>query len=257
MPTNIGQLFLFGEDILSTQIDAVTNLITAQIGDVQVSQAASSQNEWWQHVGFASRPAIPVAGQSAAQCLAIRQTDRDVIFASRDSRGASIVGNLGDGETCIYSSAGQGKVLFKANGVVAFQTTDDNTATGNAIGLKISPTEGLVFVSPWGDLSFGPNGLRIRHSSGFEIRGVGLSGLSLGPISIGSVIKIKGATVVLDASSVLVGPAAGALNYSPVELSALVPPVPGGDPGGIPLAGIGAGTVACMAVSSNVLRVTG
>ena len=105
-----------GLDILKSVKSAATGLITAQTGDVVSSQVVSDNAEWWQHVGFCSRPAVPTAGSKAAQCVSVRRSDNDAIIASRDARGTSIYGNLADGETCVYACSSAARVLLKADG---------------------------------------------------------------------------------------------------------------------------------------------
>ena len=72
------------------------------------------------------------------------------------------------------------------------------------------------FVSPWGTIQFGPNGLSIRHGAGFEIRGYGIGGLP-GPLaSLGSFISLKAGIIKSDGMCLL-GPDIGpSTNYQPL-----------------------------------------
>lgn len=234
-----GQLFLFGQDVLSAGLDAnsTTSVIVAQIGDSIAGTVESDNCEWWQHAGLASIPSSPTPDGKAAQCLAIRQTDRPVVFASRDLRMSQIYGNLKPGETCLYAGGAtgtaQGKVLLKADGSVTLGTTDSNAAGGNAIFLRVSPANGLEFVSPWGTMSFGPNGFKLRVGAfGPEIRAYIMAPALPGPLSaLQSVIKVKGAFVKIDGTSVMLGPDTPATIWMPAAY--------GPDPAPGPLALLG------------------
>lgn len=119
----LSSVFQVGLDILSTVRDAVTKTILANLGDVVSEQSESDEAEWWQHVGFASRPSAPnKLGRTAAQCVALRTGGRDAVIASRDLRGQALAGNLQPGETCIYAAGetgtAQARVLLKKDGSI-------------------------------------------------------------------------------------------------------------------------------------------
>jgi hypothetical protein len=108
-----------GADVLGTTQNE-QGTILAQTGDVVGEEAHSDGAEWWQHVGFASRPAKAKAGESACQVVTLEQGSNDVCIASRDIRGASLYGTLGEGETCVYAggpdNAGDCKITLKNDG---------------------------------------------------------------------------------------------------------------------------------------------
>jgi hypothetical protein len=91
-----------GADVLGTTQNE-QGTILAQTGDVVGEEAHSDGAEWWQHIGFASRPAKAKAGESACQAVTLEQGSNDVCIASRDIRGAALYGRLGEGETCVYA----------------------------------------------------------------------------------------------------------------------------------------------------------
>ena len=138
-PLDIGRLFDLGIDILGTTLGKVSGVILAQTGDSTAQRVKANKAEWWQTTGFASRPALPSQGGASCQGLAIKCSDRHIVFAARDVRGTSILGNLADGEACVYAPAGMGAAYFKKNGAVFLSTTDDNTPGGNQILFSISP----------------------------------------------------------------------------------------------------------------------
>lgn len=186
---NLSQIFSFGKDILSTVVDAVSGTILAQIGDVGAQYSDAGNCEWWQHVGYASRPPLPVGGKSAAQCISIRGS-RDAIIASRDTRSNAIYGNLGDGETCVYAAGkdgnAQARVVLKADGSITMMTTDTNTgpdAGGQVVMLRVSPQGGFQFTSQWGSMVLDQTGFHVKTAAGprIDMGGVNFPGLSSVP----------------------------------------------------------------------------
>jgi hypothetical protein len=117
--TQIEDLVTPGADILGTSQDQ-SGTILAQTGDVLAEDVASDGAEWWQHVGFASRPAKAEAGKAACNGITINRGTHDCVIASRDLRGSGVYGTLGEGETCVYapgpSNQGTAKVLLQSNG---------------------------------------------------------------------------------------------------------------------------------------------
>lgn len=202
MGRRMSDLFYTGASVLSTVIDSATNTILAMLGDVVTESTDCDKADWWQHVGFASRPAKPVKGKSAAECFAVRCSDRDAVLASRDVRGQSIYGKLGDGETCIYAGGPDGKatgrVLVKADGSVTVYTQTGNTSAGNSIAFQVSPT-GVSAGTPWGAMTF--------DSSGFQVATEGGAGIKIGNDGsvalMGTSIAINGSSVSLGANAVL------------------------------------------------------
>jgi hypothetical protein len=124
------QMFDVGKDILVTYLNAETNVILAQIGDSTASVPDADAAEWWQHTGFWSRPALPTQGGASCQGLIIKRGDRDVVYATRDTRNSSIYGKLADGETCVGASTGQARTFYKADGSIQHVTSVGNTAGG-------------------------------------------------------------------------------------------------------------------------------
>jgi len=223
----VGFLFDFGVDVLGTVLDQVTGVIVAQLGDATTEAPNSKDAEWWQHAGFASRPAPPVTGGAACQAVIFRRPDRDVVIATRDTRGTSILGNLAAGEACLYAPGAQGRLNLKADGSARAQTTDDNTPTGKTVMAGIGsfyqtaqgPAKGGEWrvYAPWGGQWMDPTGWHLRmwepgppSPSGAPATGTyidfgpnpfpalpGLTPLSAGIISVDS--------LTLDAASLTIG----------------------------------------------------
>ncbi len=108
----------------------------------------SNAAEWWQHVGFISRPPEAVAGSKACQVVAFRESDHDVIVASKDTRGQELAGSLGPGETSIYAAGAdgtsQGRITIKGTGSINLYTREGNTASGQGMGLFIDPATDTI-----------------------------------------------------------------------------------------------------------------
>lgn len=202
----LSSLFDVGIDILKTVRSATTGLITAQTGDVVAKFANADVSEWWQHVGFASRPAVPTAGSASCQGVAIKRGDNDAIVATRDARGTSIYGSLSDGEACVYAPGAQGRVLLKADGSVSLYTTSDNTSSGQSVILKVSPSA-VAIGTPWGAITMDSNGIKLGAQGGAGIQ-LGADGTVT---IIGTSVALNGGSVSLGANatpvnSVLFGP---------------------------------------------------
>lgn len=128
-----GWLFDVGVDVLATSLGKVSGIVTAQLGDSTAGKADSDSAELWQQTGFYSRPAPPSAGGASCQGLVLKSGDRDIVFATSDKRSSQIYGNLAPGEACVFATVGQARSVWKADGSVRHMTTDDNTASGNAM----------------------------------------------------------------------------------------------------------------------------
>jgi hypothetical protein len=129
-----------GADVLGTT-QSENGVILAQTGDVVGEEAHSDGAEWWQHVGFASRPAKAKKGESACQSVTLDQGSNDICIASRDIRGASLYGALGEGETCVYAGGPDNRGTCKVT------LTNDGTATAIE-ALAASIKLGAIGLSP-------------------------------------------------------------------------------------------------------------
>jgi hypothetical protein len=138
-------------DVLRTSVSSKTKRILAQVGSVVGRTVDGVQSEWWQHVGFISRPSKPVAGHEAARAISLRRGNVDAIIASEDDRGLELKGNLADGETCIYAAGedgnAQARILLKADGSVNIFTKSGNTSAGTGMGVFVSPDGSISLTS--------------------------------------------------------------------------------------------------------------
>lgn len=267
MPS-ITSLFLqVGIDVLDSMLGSnlnpatgtQTGTILCSLGSVNKGGAASSPGtadssnaEWWQTVGLASRPSNPVGGASACQAVAIRQNDREIVIASRDTRTNSIYGNLAPGETCLFAAGAdgksQGRIMIKDEGSVTLMTTDDNTATGNATFFRIHPTKGMMFVAQWGSFTFDQTGFHVKHAAGFGIDGGAIGGMPAPFSALSSYVKIHAGTAKLDAPQTYLG--SGLIGYSPVAWGLATNPL---TMPMIPICPVGFG-VPCGLFTSNSVR---
>lgn len=208
MNPNVNSLFAIGIDILKTTRDDITNTILAQTGSVTEEYPSGDNAEYWQHVGFVSRPAPPTAKSAAAQGIAIRCSDRDRVVATRDVRGQSIYGNLDDGETCLYAPVGMAALMLRKDGSVTMATTSDNaqTATSNLIKRSMSPDpmQGIVDFSPWGSSKINATGWHVLLPAGrMDAGGMSAPGV---PSALGSYWTFQTGTFSAQASVVNLGP---------------------------------------------------
>jgi hypothetical protein len=166
--------FIRVRDVLASIRSEVTNLLSFQLGDVLSDVPESNEAELWQQPGFASLPADPTPGQSAAQFLVITRGDRDFAIAGRDKRAADIYKNLKPGDTCIYATSGMARLVLKGNGDIVLLTTDTNEDSGRTIFFRLSPngvlgTPEIRLHTPFFELWIDGTGFHAHDRSGAKI----------------------------------------------------------------------------------------
>lgn len=199
-PPTISGLVHVGLDILTTTVNAATKRILAQTGDVVKDATDTDGAEWWQHVGFASRPPKPQAGKQAAQAVVLKTSDRDVIVGSVDQRGLDLYGNLDHGESCLYAAGedgeAQARILLKKNGSINLFTKSGNTSDGEGMG---------IFVNPSGEISVAShNGAALLIGSDGSVKLFNASG-ALQVSATGAVKLSSVASVAVSAPSITLG----------------------------------------------------
>lgn len=201
----VGQVFDIGVDILCTTVDPATGVLSGQTGDSTTQTPDSDKSEWWQHTGFTSRPATPSVGNASCQGIVLKQNDRDQIIATRDTRGTAILGNLADGETCVYASGSQARTVYKTDGSITSVTTDDNTPTGNSVFIRVDPKAISAF-SPLVDFTGDAMGWRFTTWQGarFTMTGLGLPA-PFNALGLNSSIDLSADTITLDAAVLQLG----------------------------------------------------
>lgn len=191
-----------GIHVLRTTIDATTKRILCQIGRVfGKGQVVAENVQWWQHVGFASRPPKAVPGDEAAQAIVLSRGGTDIAIASQDLRGLEIYGNLSDGETCVYSTGedgnAQARALFKKDGSISLYTRKGNTSSGagmliqmdaanGAIRLINDQGYGLIIDSTGVRLTSGNAALTLASGGNVTLVGTGQTQVDGGGICLGS-----------------------------------------------------------------------
>lgn len=204
----LSDLFHFGVSVLKTTVSTKTKSIVAQLGDVVSSTVESDNAEWWQHVGFVSRPPRPVAGSDACQAVGIRARSHDVIIATKDERGQTLSGQIGDGETCLYGAGSdgnaQGRVLCKGDGSVNVFTRDGNTDAGQAVIIRVGADSEIALQSKYGALRIDEDGITL--TAGQASLKLGSDGrVTLG----GQVVQVRGqVALIAGAQATLVGQSA-------------------------------------------------
>lgn len=198
-----------GEDILYTECDQTkNNSIMAQLGDATLDQqntTGEDLSEWWQHIGFASRPS-PVSGtgksSDAAQAITINRSDHDIVIASRDVRSQGIYGALKPGETCLYATGkdgkGQPRILLKQDGSINLFTRKSNVESGVGMGLFISASgDSITAMNSTGAA------LQLTSAGSTLLSKDGAVAIASGSLKIASkgTVNISGTNVVLGGAS--------------------------------------------------------
>jgi phage gp45-like len=227
-------LLQYGLSVLRTTVDAATRAVIAQLGDVLSGSVDDDDAEWWQHVGFASRPADAEATKKSAQSIALRGPGYSVVVASRDLRASP--GDLGAGETAVFSAGADGtigsRVTCRADGRVEVKTDASSGASilldpgADSITLTNAAGWGIAITKSGLTLT-GPGGTKLElTSSGASLTGAGSSALSL---------VAAGATMAGPAGGkVALGPAGASVEGVLVRLGGPAAAVPAlGGPSGI------------------------
>jgi ethanolamine utilization microcompartment shell protein EutS len=200
--TSLSSLLIIGKDIMGTQLNPKGS-VSAQIGDSITGDVDSNDCSFWQHVGFASRPASAESGKSSAQCLGFEQGDKDIIFASRDIRGQAIYGNLKPGETALYAAGPNNevttRVFLKDDGSIAtlsLLTQEGNTSSGNPVIIQLSSENKINIANgDKGAIAFDTNGISIATTGTLNMGSQGAMAL------IGSTLALNAAGVTLGAAA--------------------------------------------------------
>lgn len=215
---SLSEAIQVGVQILKTIVSTKTKKILAQTGSVVGEGQTEADNvEWWQHVGFASRPSEPEAGKEAAQAVVIRRGNFDAAIASQDLRGLSIYGNLAPGETCMYASGpdgtAQARLLLKKDGSINLFTKEGNETGGAGMGIFINPDGSVSIASHNGAaILLGDDGsVKVFNESG----GIQIKADGHVKIASGSKVEISGGSITMG------GPAALPLAVGPQVVAAL------------------------------------
>jgi hypothetical protein len=123
-----GQLFDVGRDILHVAINGVTNVISVQLGDSTLQSTDADAAAFWQAPGLVSLPAPPSQGAASCQALILKGTDRDIVFAARDTRVAGYCADMQPGESCLFGTtkscnANNGRVVARVDGSIELRST--------------------------------------------------------------------------------------------------------------------------------------
>lgn len=239
---SIKDIFHIGIDILRTSLSDKTKKIIAQIGSVEEDDVYDDAVEWWQHVGFVSRPPKAIDEKNTPQAIIIRRGSSDVAIASQDLRGLDLYGNLAEGETCIYApgpdGSAQARILLKADGSINLFTKGDNESGGKGMGVFINPDGSISIAGTEGNaVLLGSDGsLKMFNGSG----GIQIKDDGHIKLASGSKVEISGASVTMG------GPAALPVAIGPNVVAALTALQ-------VEIAAVAAALVACMNIPGPIL----
>ncbi len=170
------QFFDVGKDALVSTIDPTTGVILVQSGTATDATADTDSSEMWGPAGYYGLPASPTAGQPSCQLYVQKRSDIDGVLGTRDVRDAYVYGNLKPGERAVVGGyPTQGQLLIRNDGSVTLLTTDSNTAQGNLVYHRVTPTEDRFF-APWGSYWSDASGFHVRtwHGAKLDMTGLGL-----------------------------------------------------------------------------------
>lgn len=199
---NAENLFTFGAHVMATVVKGAAKTILVQLGDAIEKVTEGELAEWWQHVGFISIASNPDPGKSAAETIAIRRRDRDMVIASRDQRGQLLKGELKPGETMVYAGGpdgtAQGRQLFKADGSITIYTRAGNSPTGGGMTIQVDAMNDAIRI-----LNSKGYGIIIDGGGARITTGGDSAGIQVGADGSVSIIATKQAQV--DGATVLIG----------------------------------------------------
>lgn len=210
-------------DILRVSHEGQYKTAMAQIGDAATTDADDSidpkneETEFWQHIGFASLPSkVKEDGKNStcAQGVIINRGGYNQVIASRDTRYNDIIGNLSDGETCLYANGergeGQARILLKSNNSINLFTR--NGPDGKGMG---------IFVNADGSISIASsNGGAITVDVDGNVRVFNASGavqINTDGVKVSSTSKVS-----ISAPAIVLGGAATSPVVNANDLTALI-----------------------------------
>lgn len=142
-----------------------------------------------------------------AMGIPARNSKCTVIFPGGFSRAVGtgvIVATQGDPRDAMNSAF----IRTSDDGKVTLMTTD-RSDNKHAIYLALDPDDGLVFVSPWGKLRFGPNGFHLFDRSGARIDLGAVGGLPSPLSAIASYAALSAGMTHIEGTLVALGTQAG------------------------------------------------
>lgn len=122
-----------------------------------------------------------------------------VAWLLNDARVQDRLAELHPGETIHYGPTGQFTRMHDDGRITQF-TTDDATLNGRSIYTELSPTDGWSLITPWGKVTFGPNGFHVKHSSGARFGLGAIGGLPAPLDALPSYISLSAAMIQIEAS---------------------------------------------------------
>jgi len=191
-----------GHDVLGTTVNPTNGAISAQLGDAVAQETVSDDATWFQHVGFASRPSKAEPGKPSCQVLSMERTDRDVVYSSRDIRGAPNYGAIGEGETVIYAKGPNGNgtsfVALRDDGsaaTITLQNKIGNASSGAVVKLEVKSTGAVEITTGGATITVDQSGAISIHGSSVSLGGVGGTSIVKDAAALQAWVAIIGAGV--------------------------------------------------------------
>lgn len=178
--------------------------VQLQIGDPVTGIAVDDAVQHMSGFGIVSMPCPPNEGKGGAEVVVLKTSGADIAIAGRDARFASIVGNMEEGETCVYAPGSMAYAVFKNDGGVSIGTTSTNNPDGYSNFFQVRPT-GFAWHCQWGTMRFDATGFHINHRSGARLDLGAIGGLPAPLDQLSSYATMSAATVTLDGTAVHVG----------------------------------------------------
>lgn len=235
--------------VLKTHLADKTKRILATIGSVVGEGLTDASNvEWFQHVGFASRPANAVLGKESAEAVVVRSGGQDYAIASFDARALDVYGSLGPGEVTLFGigadGTAQGRLLIKGDGSINIFTKKGNEKSGTGMGIFVRSDGSIDVLSHSGAaLMVGSDGTVKMFNGSCAVQ------LKAGKAEIngGSQLALSGASVAIGGPAglpIAIAPqTVAAIAALQVEITALQ----------VECAAIAAALVACMNITGVIV----
>ncbi|MBX3218982.1 MAG: hypothetical protein KF795_00605 [Labilithrix sp.] len=102
---------------------------------------------------------------------------------------------LPNGSVAMSAGQGQARVITNNDGSITLFSTDDNTANGKSVYVRVAP-DAIQFVAPWGTIRWDASGFHLLHSSGASIDLGGIYGLPAPLDALTSYVKLQAASII-------------------------------------------------------------
>ncbi len=165
--------------------------------------------------GFAARPLDPDEKGVGCTALYAIQGRKGYAWLANDPRVSAKLPKLRKGESIQYGPKGQ-FLRMHEDGRITACTYVDGDPNKHTIFWELSPDEGWRLETPWGRITFGPNGFHLQHSSGARFDLGAIAGLPAPLDALSSYATISAKVVSIEGTAVSQGTDGGAANLAAV-----------------------------------------